>query len=61
MLPLAGALLAKLPDDLFPEACRLGEHVVEPIEHLPELVRADGAVVRHGFSQDYPGSSLLID
>jgi hypothetical protein len=61
MLPLAGALLAKLPDDLFPEACRFGEHVVQPIQHLPELVRADGAVVRHGFRQDYRDSCLLID
>jgi hypothetical protein len=61
VLPLAGALVAELPDDLFPQACRFGEHVVEPLEHLPELVRADGAFVRHGFRQDYSGSSLLID
>jgi len=53
VLLLAGALLAQLTDDLFPQPRGFVEHVVEPIEHLFELVRADRAFVSHGFRTDY--------
>lgn len=37
MLLLVGALLGELADDLFSEACGLGEHLVESLEHLLQV------------------------
>jgi len=57
VLLLAGALLAELPHHLFPEARGFGEHVVQPIEHLFQLFRADWAVVSHGPGQITGGNA----
>ena len=54
MLLLSRALLPELPYDLFSEARRLREDIVQPIEHLSEVFRADGSpVVRHSLRKDY--------
>lgn len=47
MLLLAGALLAELTHDLFAQAGGLGHHIVQPIEHLPEVFLVEWGAVRH--------------
>jgi len=56
VLLLAGSLLSELTDDFLSEPGGLAEHVIQPIEHLSELIRAEGgSVVRHSFTKDYRG------
>ena len=48
MLLLSRALLTELAYDLFSKARGFSEHVVQPIQHLPEIFRTDRSpVVRH--------------
>ena len=47
MLLLAGALLTELTHHLFAQAGRFGQHIIQPIEHLPEVFLVEWGAVRH--------------
>jgi len=38
VLPLAGPLVTELTHHLFPEACRFSHDVIQPVEHLLEVL-----------------------